>query len=45
MNTQNKMIIENGVEITIDNYQISSNLLAVQLKITNNTQNMVFIPR
>jgi uncharacterized protein YcfL len=37
--------IFDGVEFVISDYQISSNLISFQIKITNNSENIVFIPR
>ena len=33
-----------GIAIILNDYQISSNLIAIQLKITNNSENIIFIP-
>jgi hypothetical protein len=37
--------IFDGVEFIINDYQISNNLIAFQIKIANNSENIVFIPR
>jgi hypothetical protein len=36
--------VYDGIEFIINDYQISSNLISFQIKITNNSENIVFIP-